>query len=94
TLPNHAQCYLTNDMKMKKNSYILASQPVTGFRIDFFNETEDIQTNEDSQDLSYTSKEERLFAEENLGKIDFKGTLPEENNRDSIYNQSFSYVKR
>ena len=38
-----------------------------------FNETEDIQTNEDSQDLTYTSKEERLFAEEKLGKIDFKG---------------------
>ena len=59
-----------------------------------FNETEDIQTNEDSQDLTHTSKEERLFAEEKLGKIDFKGTLPEENKRDSIYNQSFSYVKR
>ena len=79
---------------MKKYSYILASQPVTRFRNAFFNETEDIQTNEDSQDLTYTSKEERLFAEEKLGKIDFKGTLPEENKRDSIYNQSFSYVKR
>ena len=38
-----------------------------------FNETEDIQTNEDSQDLTYTSKEERLFAEEKLGKLILKG---------------------
>lgn len=94
TLTKQGQYYLTNDMKLKKYSYILASQPVTRFRNAFFNETEDIQTNEDSQDLTYTSKEERLFAEEKLGKIDFKGTLPEENKRDSIYNQSFSYVKR
>ena len=94
TLTKQGQCYLTNYMKLKKYSYILASQPVTRFRNAFFNETEDIQTNEDSQDLTYTSKEERLFAEEKLGKIDFKGTLPEENKRDSIYNQSFSYVKR
>lgn len=87
------QYYLSNDLKLKKYSYILASQPVTRFRNVFFNETDNIHTNEDSKDLTYTSGNESLFADEKLGTIKFSGNLLE-GNSDSIYQASFSYIKR
>lgn len=86
--------YLSEELKMKKYSYILASQPVTKFRNAFFSNTEDIQTNEDSKDLSYTSGNERLIAEENLGTIHFNGELTARTAADTIYSDSFNYVKK
>ncbi|WP_207696277.1 hypothetical protein DOK67_0003008 [Enterococcus sp. DIV0212c] len=86
--------YLSDDLKMKKYSYILASQPVTKFRNAFFANTDDIQTNEDSKDLSYTSGNERLIAEEKLGTIHFNGELTARTAEDNIYSDSFNYVKK
>ncbi|MEI5992795.1 YycH family regulatory protein [Candidatus Enterococcus mansonii] len=86
--------YLAEDLKMKKYSYILASQPVTKFRNAFFANTDDIHTNEDSQDLSYTSGNERLIADEKLGTIHFNGSLNTRKAEDTIYSDSFDYVKK
>ncbi|WP_430607807.1 hypothetical protein IGJ55_001330 [Enterococcus sp. AZ170] len=86
--------YLSEDLKMKKYSYILASQPVTKFRNAFFSNVENVQTNEDSQDLSYTSGSERLTADEKLGTIHFTGELSARGAKDNIYSDSFSYIKK
>ncbi|WP_086313535.1 hypothetical protein A5821_001045 [Enterococcus sp. 7F3_DIV0205] len=86
--------YLSEDLKMKKYSYILASQPVTKFRNAFFSNTDDIQTNEDSKDLSYTSGSERLTADEKLGTIHFNGDLEARTVKDNIYSDSFKYIKK
>lgn len=86
--------FLSEDLKMKKYSYILASQPVTRFRNAFFSNTEDIQTNEDSQDLSYTSGNERMTADEKLGTIHFEGDLNARTAKDNIYSDSFKYIKK
>ncbi|OJG74434.1 hypothetical protein RV12_GL002491 [Enterococcus quebecensis] len=86
--------FMSEDLKMKKYSYILASQPVTKFRNAFFSNTENIQTNEDSKDLSYTSGSERLVAEEKLGTIHFNGELGTRTPEDNIYSDSFDYVKK
>ncbi|OTN86426.1 hypothetical protein A5819_003260 [Enterococcus sp. 7E2_DIV0204] len=86
--------YLSEDLKMKKYSYILASQPVTKFRNAFFSNAEDIQTNEDSQDLSYTSGSERLTADEKLGTIHFNGDIEARTAQDNIYSDSFKYIKK
>ncbi|EOH99605.1 hypothetical protein UAW_00757 [Enterococcus haemoperoxidus ATCC BAA-382] len=86
--------YLSEDLKMKKYSYILASQPVTKFRNAFFANVEDIQTNEDSKDLSYTSGSERLTADEKLGTIHFNGELVSRTAKDNIYSDSFKYIKK
>ncbi|MGG5343748.1 YycH family regulatory protein [Enterococcus sp. AZ192] len=86
--------YLSDDLKMKKYSYILASQPVTKFRNAFFTNTEDIQTNEDSQDLSYASRNERLIADEKLGTIHFSGDIENRTAQDNIFSDSFFYIKK
>lgn len=86
--------YMSEDLKMKKYSYILASQPVTKFHNAFFSNTEDIQTNEDSKDLSYTSGSERLTVDENLGTIHFNGELESRTAKDNIYSDSFAYIKK
>lgn len=86
--------YLSEDLKMKKYSYILASQPVTKFRNAFFSDVEDVQTNEDSQDLSYTSGNERLTVDEKLGTIHFNGRLEAREANDNIYSDSFNYIKK
>lgn len=86
--------YLSEDQKMKKYSYILASQPVTKFRNAFFSNTDNIQTNEDSKDLSYTSGSERLTADEKLGTIKFNGDIEARNAKDNIYSDSFNYIKK
>ncbi|MEI5991942.1 hypothetical protein A5881_003481 [Enterococcus termitis] len=86
--------YLSEDLKMKKYSYILASQPVTKFRSAFFANTDNIQTNEDSNDLSYTSGSERLTADEQLGTIHFNGDLEARTAKDNIYSDSFNYIKK
>jgi regulatory protein YycH of two-component signal transduction system YycFG len=87
------QYYLAQDLKLKKYSYILAAQPVTRFRNVFFTNTDDLHTNEESQDLSYTSGKESLFADEKVGTIRFKGNLTKENDG-SIYSKSFDYIRR
>ncbi|MFD1900100.1 YycH family regulatory protein [Enterococcus termitis] len=86
--------YLSDDLKMKKYSYILASQPVNRFRNAFFTNTDDIQTNEDSQDLSYESQNERLIVDENLGTIHFNGDIDARGTEDNIYSDSFAYIKK
>ncbi|EOI01832.1 hypothetical protein UAY_01240 [Enterococcus moraviensis ATCC BAA-383] len=86
--------YMSEDLKMKKYSYILASQPVTKFHNAFFSNTEDIQTNEDSKDLSYTSGSERLTVDENLGTIHFNGEIESRTAEDNIYSDSFAYIKK
>lgn len=86
--------YFSENLKMKKYSYILASQPVTKFRNAFFANTDDIQTNEDSNDFSYTSGNERLVVDERLGKIHFNGVLETRKPEDNIYSDSFGYIKK
>lgn len=89
------QYFLTNDMQMKKYSYILASQPITRFRNAFFNNVENIRTSEDSKDLSYTSNNETLQTDGKQGTILFRGNLAEDNLlKNDIYTTSFSYVKK
>ncbi len=82
-------------MKLKKYSYIFSFATSYSFLgMLFFNETEDIQTNEDSQDLTYTSKEERLFAEEkNWEKSILKGPCQKRINGIQSIIKAFSYVK-
>lgn len=83
--------YMVTGLKLKKYSYILASQPITLFRNAFFSDTENIQTNEDSADISYTKGSEKLTVNE-LGTIHFNGNLKAE--EQNIYADSFAYVKK
>lgn len=83
--------YMVTGLKLKKYSYILASQPITLFRNAFFSETENIQTNEDSADISYTKGSEKLTVNE-LGTIHFSGNLKTE--EQNIFADSFAYVKK
>lgn len=86
--------YLSEKIQLKKYSYILASQPVTKFRNAFFSDTEDIQTNEDSEDFSYSSGNERLVVDENRGTVHFNGTMTNQNSEGNLYSESFSYIKK
>lgn len=89
------QYYLSEDMQMKKYSYILASQPVTRFRNAFFNNLDGVDTNENSSELVYTSDGETLTADEQLGTIYFRGTLMGEIEPTAdIYSKSFIYVRK
>lgn len=86
--------YLSESLSLKKYSYILASQPVTKFRNAFFSDTEAIQTNEDSEDFSYTSGNERLVIDEKLGTVRFNGVLGQKNAEGNLYSESFTYIKK
>lgn len=89
------QYLLTNDMQMKKYSYILASQPITRFKNAFFNNIDNIRTSEDSKDFSYTSNNEILQTDSKEGTILFRGNLSEENRlNNDVYTTSYSYVKK
>ncbi|WP_321384193.1 two-component system activity regulator YycH [uncultured Enterococcus sp.] len=85
--------YMVTGLKLKKYSYILASQPITLFRNAFFSDTENIQTNEDSADISYTKGSEKLTVNE-LGTVHFSGILKNNSEEQNIYSDSFSYVKK
>jgi regulatory protein YycH of two-component signal transduction system YycFG len=93
TLQNH-HYFLTNELKMKKYSYILASQPVTKFRTAFFSNTKNVQTNEDSKDLSYSNGNERLTVNDELKTVRFNGTLENRKLTATIYSDSFNYIKK
>lgn len=86
--------YLSENLPLKKYSYILAPQPVTKFRNAFFSNTENIQTNEDSDDFSYSSGNERLVIDEKLGSVHFNGVLNNPNSEGNLYAESFSYIKK
>lgn len=85
--------YMVKGLKLKKYSYILASQPITLFRNAFFNDTENIQTNEESADISYAKGSEKLTVNE-LGTIHFNGNLKSESEKQNIFSASFKYVKK
>ncbi|MTD41682.1 hypothetical protein GIX45_24255 [Erwinia sp. CPCC 100877] len=86
--------YLTDELKMKKYSYILASQPVTKFRTAFFSNTKNVQTNEDSRDLSYSNGNERLTVNDELKTVRFNGSLENRKQTATIYSDSFNYIKK
>ncbi|MBP1045434.1 hypothetical protein I6N96_04040 [Enterococcus sp. BWM-S5] len=86
--------YMIKDLKLKKYSYILASQPTTLYRNAFFNDTDDIQMNEDSGDISYTKGAEKLSLNERLGTIHFVGSTKNESENQNVFADSFSYVKK
>lgn len=86
--------YMVTGLKLKKYSYILASQPITLFRNAFFSDTENIQTNEDSADISYTKGAEKLTVNERLGTIHFSGNLKKDTDVQNVYADSFKYVKK
>ncbi|MHC5216094.1 YycH family regulatory protein [Enterococcus sp. LJL128] len=88
------QYYMVTDLRLKKYSYILASQPVSLFRNAFFNNSEDVHTNDDSKDLLYTSGTENLRVEEKTNVLYFNGGLERTAEEHTIYSDSFEYVKK
>ena len=89
------QYYLTDERKLKQYSYILESQSVTRFRNAFFNDPEDVKTNENNQDLTYTSGNERLsiFDDAQSRLIKFEGEIKSEKDQ-NIYSETFPYIKK
>lgn len=91
------QYCLTDDIKMKKYSYILASQPYTVFQNAFFQEPDDVHTTEGDQELVYSSeKNETMIITENTGTVFFSGKMPEESESELIdaYSESYHYINR
>lgn len=86
--------YLTDTLKMKKYSYILAAQPVTKFLGAFFSDVDEVQTSEDSNDLSYTSKRGRMIVDNQLKTVNFKGELDQEELTDNFFSESFTFIKK
>lgn len=89
------QYYLTDERKLKQYSYILESQSVTRFRNAFFNNPEDVKTNENNQDLTYTSGNETLsiFDDAQSRLIKFEGEIKSEKDQ-NIYSETFPYIKK
>ncbi|BAL61898.1 two-component system activity regulator YycH [Melissococcus plutonius] len=88
------QFFIKKELKMKKYSYILGSQPVARFQTAFFNNPKEIHTNGNSKDASYVSNDESLFFNEELGTILFHGKSPiKEDGTYNIYSESFAYIK-
>lgn len=89
------QYYLTDGKKLKQYSYILESQSVTRFRNAFFNDPTDVKTNENNQDLTYTSGNERLsvFDDAQSRLIKFEGKIVAKKNQ-NIYSETFPYIKK
>lgn len=89
------QYYLTDGKKLKQYSYILESQSVTRFRNAFFNDPTDVKTNENNQDLTYTSGSERLsvFDDAQSRLIKFEGNIFSKQNQ-NIYSETFPYIKK
>lgn len=89
------QYYLTDERKLKQYSYIIESQSVTRFRNAFFNDPENVQTNENNQDLTYTSDNERLsvFDDTQSRLIKFEGKVQPKKNQ-NIYSETFPYIKK
>ena len=87
--------YLTDERKLKKYSYILESQSVTRFRSAFFKDPENVRTNENNQDLTYTSGNERLSISDDAQSrlIKFEGKIKSKNDQ-NIYAETFPYIKK
>ncbi|MCB5950985.1 two-component system activity regulator YycH [Enterococcus sp. BWT-B8] len=88
------QYYMMSDLKLKKYSYILASQPITLFRNAFFANPDSVHTNEDSNDLSYTSGVEKLVIDEETSTVYFSGNLQVSSEDHNVYADSFGYMKK
>lgn len=88
------QYYMMSDLKLKKYSYILASQPITLFRNAFFTNPDSVHTNEDSNDLSYTSGVEKLNVDEETNTVYFSGALQNTADGHNLFSDSFSYMKK
>lgn len=86
--------YLTDKLKMKKYSYILAAQPVSKFLGAFFSDVDDVQTNEDSNDLSYTSTLGRMVVDNQLKTVNFKGELDQKKLTGNLFSESFTFIKK
>lgn len=85
------QYYLTEPIKMKKYSYILASQSFTRFRDSFFKDPTDLHMNEDSRDLIYSSDTENMVISEADSIVAFQGVFHNDSEPD-IYADSFQFV--
>ncbi|MDM8213674.1 two-component system activity regulator YycH [Enterococcus hirae] len=95
--PNDPKYYLlTNDIQLKKYSYILATQPFTAFTQVFFNKNSDLFINETENHVTaYTDKGgNNLKINDQTGQVTYQGAMLDNISSKNIYDSSFEYLKR
>ncbi|MBM7710692.1 YycH family regulatory protein [Enterococcus xiangfangensis] len=82
-------------VRLKKYSYILTTQSYSLFRNAFFRNPDQAKGEEEANGArSFVSGHEELMMDEQKRLVTFKGELPTDLTKESVYSQSFNYVSR
>lgn len=87
--------YLTEELKLKTYSYIVATQSFTTFSKAFFNQSNDVFSNEGSNVSLSNGEGESLTIQSKTGEVNYFGKVKNGNNhsRENDYFTSFQYVE-
>jgi hypothetical protein len=86
---------INSDITLKKYSYILSSQPYSNFRDAFFNNINNISTNESTQSIVYLGdNDESMSVDESSGQVTFRGIMSEDEASDNVFQDSYAYASK
>jgi len=87
--------YVNEDIQLKKYSYIATVQPFTIFTEAFFNQSAEVYSKSNTENVELTNAEgEFLNVNAETGEINYRGKLKEAADADAnIYDSSFHYVE-
>lgn len=87
--------YLQEDVKLKTYSYIIATQSFTTFSSAFFNQPNDLYSNESDNLNLFNGEGESLNIHSNTGEVAYFGKLKagKDRGKNSIYYDTFQYVE-
>lgn len=87
--------YVNEDIQLKKYSYIATVQPFTIFTEAFFNQSAEVYSKSNTENVELTNAEgEFLNVNAETGEINYRGKLKETADADAnIYDSSFHYVE-
>lgn len=89
--------YFDKPIELKKYSYILATQSYSTFTHAFFNDGNDLYSNDESDDTSLTNASgESLTIKESTGEVSYLGKLQtsKKEKENNIFGNTFQYVSR
>lgn len=91
--------YLEEAIKLKKYSYILATQSYTTFSQAFFSDVNEVYSNDESKNISLSNSEgEKLTVGYQSGEVNFTGKIKEQPNLNpslnNIFGNTFQYIEK
>ncbi|MFC6347565.1 YycH family regulatory protein [Vagococcus carniphilus] len=87
--------YMKDDVKLKTYSYIVATQSFTTFSKAFFNQSNDLYSNESSNVNLSNGEGESLTIQSDTGEVNYFGKLKttEKKQKNALYFDTFQYVE-